>query len=70
MGRLCLQRGQSLTRQKGNLMASVWQDKKPGAFLSTLSDPQAEVSVTRQHGRQELRMTQPHLANEYNKYMN
>lgn len=69
-GRLHLQRGQSMTRQKGNLTASVWQDKKPVAFLSTLSDPRAEVPVTRQHGRQELRMTQPHSANEYNKYMN
>lgn len=38
-GRLRLQRGQSMTRQKGNLTASVWQDKKPVAFLSTLSDP-------------------------------
>lgn len=69
-GRLRLQRGQSLTRQKGSLTASVWQDKKPVAFLSTLSDPRAQVPVTRQHERQELRMTQPHAANEYNKYMN
>ncbi|XP_062606783.1 piggyBac transposable element-derived protein 4-like [Saccostrea cucullata] len=69
-GRLRLQRGQSQTRQKGNLTASVWQDKKPVAFLSTLSDPRRQVPVTRQHGRQELQMTQPHAANEYNKYMN
>lgn len=69
-GRLLLQRGQSLTRQRGSFTASVWQDKKPVAFLSTLSDPRAQVPVTRQHGRQEHRMTQPNAANEYNKYMN
>lgn len=69
-GRLRLQRGQSLTRPRGSLTASVWQDKKSSAFLSSLSDPRAPVPVTRQHGRQELRMTQPHAANEYNKYMN
>lgn len=69
-GRLKLQRGQSLTRQRENLTASVWQDKKPVAFLSTLSDPRAQVPVTRKHGSQELKMTQPHAAKEYNKYMN
>ncbi|XP_062583062.1 piggyBac transposable element-derived protein 4-like [Saccostrea cucullata] len=34
-GRLRLQREQSQTRQRGNLTASVWQDKKPVAFPST-----------------------------------
>lgn len=62
-GRLRLQRGQSVTRQKGNLTPSVWQDNMPVAFLM-MSDPRAQVPVTRQHGRQELRLTQPHLANE------
>lgn len=69
-GKLRLQRGESRTRQKGNLTASVWQDKKPVAFLSTLSDPRLQVPVTRQHGRNVLNLTQPHAANEYNKYMN
>lgn len=40
------------------------------AFLSTLSDPRLQVPVTRQHGRNVLNLTQPHAANEYNKYMN
>lgn len=35
-GKLELQKGESLTRQKGNFTALVWQDKKPVAFLSTL----------------------------------
>ena len=63
-GRLRLQRGQSVTRQKGNLTPSVWQDKMPVVFLM-MSDPRAQVPVTRQHRCQELRLTQPHSANEY-----
>ncbi|XP_056001537.1 piggyBac transposable element-derived protein 4-like [Ostrea edulis] len=69
-GRLRMQRGESKIRQKGNLTASVWQDKKPVAFLSTLSYPRLQVPMTRQNGRQVLQLTQPHAANEYNKYMN
>ena len=62
-GRLRLQRGQSVTRQKGNL-TPFCVDKMPVAFLM-MSDPHAQVPVTRQHGRQELRPTQLHSANEY-----
>jgi hypothetical protein len=69
-GRLRLQRGQSKVRQRGNLTAFVWQDKKSVAFLSTMCDPRTEVPVTRRHGRQILQLTQPLGANEYNKYMN
>lgn len=43
-GRLRLQRGQSRTRERGSFTASVWQDKKPVAFPSTLSDPRVPSS--------------------------
>lgn len=60
---------QSLTRRKGKT-ASVWQDKKPVAFLNMLNDPRVQIPMTRQHGRQQLQMTQPHTASVYNKFMN
>lgn len=68
--KLKMRRGESKTRQKGNLTASVWQDKKPVAFLSTLSDPMQQVDVTRRAGRASLELTQPHSASIYNKKMN
>jgi len=68
--RIKLQRGQSRIRQKGSLTASVWQDKKPVAFLSTLSNPLLQLPVNRRNGRQNLALTQPHAAHIYNKYMN
>lgn len=69
--RLKMRRGESRIRQKGNLIAAVWQDKKQVAFLSTLSsNPNEQVPVTRRLGRNELNLRQPHCAKEYNKFMN
>jgi hypothetical protein len=69
--RLKMRRGESRIRQKGNLIATVWQDKKQVAFLSTLSsNPNEQVPVTRRLGRNELNLRQPYCAKEYNKFMN
>jgi hypothetical protein len=68
--RLKMRRGESRVLQKGQLVAAVWQDKKPVAFLSTLSDPNVQVNMTRRVGRQELQLRQPHCANIYNQNMN
>ena len=71
MKRLKMRRGESRIRQKGNLIAAVWQDKKQVAFLSTLSsNPNEQVPVTRRFGRNELNLRQPYCAKEYNKFMN
>ena len=68
--RLKMRRGESRVLQKGQLVAAVWQDKKPVAFLTTLSDPNVQVNMTGRVGRQELQLRQPHCANIYNQNMN
>ncbi|XP_052083040.1 piggyBac transposable element-derived protein 4-like [Mytilus californianus] len=40
-------RGESIARQNGNLVATVWQDKKKVHFLSTNSNPTGEGSTFR-----------------------
>lgn len=44
-------------RQMRSINEFVWQDKTPVAFPSTLRNPRGQVPLTRQHVRQELRMT-------------
>lgn len=57
-------------RQMRSINEFVWQDKTPVAFPSTLRNPRGQVPLTRQHVRQELRITEPHVAYEYTTYMN
>ena len=56
--------------QKGNIVAAVWQDKKQVAFLSTLSNLNEQINVTRRVGRNVLNMIQLHCATVYNQKMN
>jgi len=67
---LKMRRGESKVLQKGNLVAAVWQDKKPVAFLSTLSDPRLQVNANRRVGRNNIQFNQPHAAYIYNQNMN
>ena len=42
-----LQQGESLFLRKGNLVVTVWKDKKPVYFLSTQSNPVGDIQVNR-----------------------
>jgi hypothetical protein len=43
--KLC--RGESLFRRKGNVVATIWKDKKPVAFLSTQCNVRGQETVKR-----------------------
>ncbi|KAK3734378.1 hypothetical protein QZH41_007563 [Actinostola sp. cb2023] len=42
-----LRRGEAIIRQKGNIVATIWKDKKPVAFLSTQSNATGDVTVSK-----------------------
>jgi hypothetical protein len=42
-----LRRGESIFRQKANVVASIWKDKKPVAFISTQCNPNGEETGQR-----------------------
>ena len=65
-----LNRGESQSHQKGNLVATVWRDRKLVYVMSTNSDPQTEMTVQRK-GRDGTSTTvscPPNIVS-YNKFM-
>lgn len=64
------ERGQSVSCQRGNLVATVWQDKKPVKVLSTMCDPTETASVQRrQKDGSKVTVPCPAAVVAYNKYM-
>jgi hypothetical protein len=71
-----LKSGQSLFRQRGDLVCVSWMDQKPVNLLSTYCDPLIKSSVQRwrrssRTGRRDKRVTLqcPHVVVEYHKWM-
>ncbi len=63
-------RGDLQFRQDGNLVATVWQDTKPMAVLSTQHDPSCTTTVRRKKGDGSvIDVTCPQAIDDYNKHM-
>ena len=67
---ITVERGKQVFCQRGNLVASVWMDKKPVTMLSTLAQPDVERSARRKQkdGSRET-VTCSDSVVLYNKYM-
>ena len=64
------ERGQHLSCQRGNLVATVWQDKKAVKVLSTMCDPSNTKSVQRrQKDGSKVTVPCPDAVVQYNQYM-
>ena len=63
-----LERGQSIKRQCGNLVITVWKDRKEVRMISTNVNP-TDGSTMRRVGRDRVEVACPHSVLEYNKYM-
>ena len=65
-----LKRGESILRQKGNLVANIWQDKKAVAMMSTNCQPTGSTTVRRKQkdGRVDMVPCPPNIV-AYNKFM-
>ena len=64
------ERGEHLSCQRGNLVATVWQDKKPVKVLSTMSNPCTKESVERrQKDGSKITVPCPSAVVQYNRYM-
>ena len=65
-----LQRGEFISCQRGNLTATIWQDKRQVVMLSTMSDPAKEESVQRtQKDGNKVSVPCPDAVVVYNRYM-
>lgn len=63
-------RGETLTMQKGNLVATAWKDKKIVTYLSTNSDPTQSRTVRRRKKDGTVQdVPAPAVSESYNKYM-
>lgn len=64
------QRGDALYRQEGNLLTSLWQDKKTVSFLSTCCQPTSDITVKRrQKDGTRIDVKCPEAVYVYNKFM-
>ena len=65
-----LERGDSIFRQRGNLVATLWQDKKPVSVMSTNCQPTGSDTVKRKQkdGRSESVPCPPSVV-AYNRFM-
>ncbi|CAC5408617.1 unnamed protein product [Mytilus coruscus] len=64
------ERGETLTMQKGNLVATAWKDKKIVTYLSTNSDPTQSRTVRRRKKDGTVQdVPAPAVSESYNKYM-
>ena len=65
-----LQRGESLSCQRGNVVASVWRDRKLVYVMSTNSDSEGSTTVQRKErdGSAQMIPCPPNVV-AYNKYM-
>lgn len=62
--------GESVKRQKGNMVATVWYDKRKVTLLSTCQNPTDGMIERRQRGRaQPLTISRPHAISNYNRFM-
>lgn len=62
--------GQSTFRQCGDLVATIWMDKKPVTLLSTLASPSEITSVQRRRkDGSAIEVTCPKPVKLYNQYM-
>ena len=65
-----LERGEATTCQKGNLVASVWKDKKLVYVMSTNCQPEGATSVQRRNRDGSVQQVPcPPSVVEYNRYM-
>ena len=65
-----LQRGESVARQKGNLVATVWRDRRLVYVMSTNSDPRTPTTVQRkERDGSSQTVSCPRSIVDYNKYM-
>ncbi|KAK3749026.1 hypothetical protein QZH41_006223 [Actinostola sp. cb2023] len=65
-----LRRGEAIIRQKGNIVATIWKDKKPVAFLSTQCKATGDVTVLRkQKDGSVIEVPSLPVVKLYNKYM-
>ncbi|KAJ8313368.1 LOW QUALITY PROTEIN: hypothetical protein KUTeg_009154 [Tegillarca granosa] len=63
-------RGESLTMQKGDLVATAWKDKKLLTYISTSCDPtQNKFFQKRQKDGTKKDIPAPSVSEQYNKYM-
>ena len=66
-----LQQGEFAFRQRGNLVATVWRDKRVVTTLSTMSSPNATTTVERKQKDGTVKSIPcPISVNTYNKFMN
>ena len=64
------ERGQHKSCQRGNLVATVWKDKKDAKMLSTMCDPCTTQTVERkQKDASKITIPCPEAVVVYNKYM-
>lgn len=64
------ERGETLTMQKGNLVATAWKDKKVVTYLSTNCDPTLVRTVRRRKKDGTVQdVPAPAVSEYYNKYM-
>ena len=63
-----MQRGESIKRQSGNLVAVVWHDNRDVRMLSTNTNPEDGV-VQRRVGREVLAVPCPNSVINYNAHM-
>ena len=65
-----LRQGESLFLRKGNLVVTVWKDKKPVYFLSTQSNPVGDLQVNRrQHDGSIIQVPSVPVVKSYNNNM-
>ena len=65
-----LQRGESVARQKGNLVATAWRDRKLVYVMSTNTDPRASTMVRRKERDGTCSMVScPESVAQYNQFM-
>ena len=64
-----LTRGQSAVKQRGNLMALVWKDRRNIAFISTCSQPDEFGRCERRTPQGIIEIQRPQLVEQYNGHM-
>ena len=68
--KLHLQRGEHAFRQRGNLVATVWKDKKDVTLLSTMTSPDSVTTVQRRQRDGTITdVACPEVVPVYNRYM-
>jgi hypothetical protein len=60
---------ETVRRQKGNLLATVWMDKRKVTLLSTCQDPRDGQVLRRRRGQQATNIARPIAITSYNKFM-